>query len=89
MKCKDKTKHNDSTTPTTPSTTYYSDNCVMVESLTEPIIKMVSVLDLFIINYGSFSDRSYDPNVDDPMNKYSHDEKNRLISEAVLNTPFV
>ena len=61
---------------------YSGEDCVIVESLTDLLIKMVSVSDLFIINYGSIADPEYDPNVDDPMNRYSDDEKARLIAEA-------
>lgn len=67
---------------------YSGDTCVMVESLVEPLIKLAPVPDLFIINYGSIADPAYDPNVDDPMNRYSVDEKARLLAEAISNTSF-
>ena len=67
---------------------YSSDACVMIESLVEPLIKLASVSDLFIINYGSIADPEYDPNIDDPMNRYSEEEKARLLAEAVLNASF-
>lgn len=62
---------------------YSGEDCVMIESLNELLVKLISVSDLFIINYGSIADPEYDPNVDDPMNRYSDDEKARLLAEAV------
>ena len=61
---------------------YSGEDSVIVESLNELLIKTASVSDLFIINYGSIADPTYDPNVDDPMNRYSHYEKSRMLAEA-------
>jgi len=69
--------------------TYSSENCVIVESFVEPLIKLVSVSDLFIINYGSIADPDYDPNIDDPMNRYSEEEKARLLADAISNAEFI
>ena len=67
---------------------YSGEDCVIVESLADLLIKLVPVSDLFIINYGSITDPDYDPNVDDPMNRYSDDEKVRMIAEAVSIASF-
>lgn len=60
------------------------DYSIVVESLSlsEPLTKLVSVKDVFIINYGSIADPAYDPNTDDPLNKYSESEKTQMFELA-------
>lgn len=60
------------------------DYSLIAESLSpEPLTKLVSVKDLFIINYGSIANpAAYDPNVDDPLNKYSDSEKTQMFELA-------
>ena len=57
-----------------------SDVCVCVSN--DAFTKLVSVMDLFIANYGSIADPAYDPNTDDPLNKYSASEKTRMFELA-------
>lgn len=49
-----------------------SEDCVSV--FNDAFTKIVSVKELFITNYGSIADPAYDPNTDDPLNKYSASE---------------
>jgi hypothetical protein len=42
------------------------------EIIAEPMSKMVSVMDVFFANRGSFANPNYDPNVDDPLNQVRH-----------------
>jgi hypothetical protein len=63
------------------------DYSVVVESLSspsepEPLTKLVSVKDVFVTNHGSIATPAYDPNVDDPLNKYSESEKTRMFELA-------
>lgn len=44
--------------------------------------KLVSVKDIFIANYGSIATPAYDPNTDDPLNKYSKSEQTALFELA-------
>jgi hypothetical protein len=38
---------------------------------------------LFITNYGSIADPNYDPSTDDPLNKYSHEQRQQLREEEM------
>jgi hypothetical protein len=52
------------------------------ESKSEPMSKLVSVMDVFFANRGSMCDLKYDPNVDDPLNQIRHmtlDEKRAIM----------
>ncbi len=71
---------------------YDDEDCITIEQLTEQIVeggeyftltKLVSVMDVVIINQGMLNDPdNYDPNIDDPLNKYTYEEKTRFVSEA-------
>jgi hypothetical protein len=57
------------------------------ESNAEPMSKVVSVMDVFFANRGSFTDPDYDPNVDDPLNQIRHmslDEKREIMQRESL-----
>lgn len=63
--------------------------CVEDNVAQEPIRKLVSVMDLFFTNRGSFADPNYDPNVDDPLNQVRHltlAEKREIMREE--SAPF-
>lgn len=63
--------------------------CVEDNFAQEPMSKMVSVMDLFFTNRGSFADPNYDPNVDDPLNQVRHltlAEKREIMREE--SAPF-
>jgi hypothetical protein len=80
--------------PSPDGTTIVEDteDCITIEQLSEQIVdggdyysltKLVSVMDVFIINQGMINDLdNYDPNLDDPLNKYTYYEKKRIVSEA-------
>ena len=80
--------------PSPDGTTIVEDteDCITIEQLSEQIVdggdyysltKLVSVIDVFIINQGMINDPdNYDPNIDDPLNKYTYEEKKRIVSEA-------
>lgn len=54
------------------------------EIVAEPMRKMVSVMDVFFANRGSFANPNYDPNVDDPLNQVRHlslAEKRKIMRE--------
>ena len=57
-----------------------SEECVVVSD--DEYTKLVSVMDLFIVNYGSITNPAYDPNTDDPLNKYSASEKASMFELA-------
>ena len=75
------------------------EDCITVEQISEQIVdsgdyytltKLVSVMDVLIINQGMMDDPdNYDPNIDDPLNKYTYEEKVRIFKEARLNAVFV
>lgn len=48
----------------------------------ETIIKLVPLMDLYITNLALISDSEYDPNNDDPLNKYSYKEQCEMFSRA-------
>lgn len=56
--------------------------CVEEWNASEPMSKLVSVMDVFFANLGSLSDPNYDPNEDDPLNQIRHmtlDEKREIM----------
>ena len=52
----------------------YEEDMICVEewNASEPMIKLVSVMDVFFANLGSSCDPNYDPNEDDPLNQIRH-----------------
>jgi hypothetical protein len=80
--------------PSPDGTTVVEDteDSITIEQLSEQIVdggdyytltKLASVMDVFIINQGMLNDpNNYDPNIDDPLNKYTYEEKKRIVSEA-------
>jgi hypothetical protein len=43
-------------------------------------------MDVLITNKGMLDDlENYDPNIDDPLNKYTHEEKVQIVTEARRN----
>jgi hypothetical protein len=64
------------------------DVCVTAEDRVEQILKLVSVKDLFIVNYGSLANSAYNPNDDDPLNLYTDEEKDAMFAEAVESAIF-
>lgn len=48
----------------------------------ETIIKLVPLIDLYIINLGLISDPEYNPNHDDPLNKYSYKQQCEMFNSA-------
>lgn len=63
------------------------ENCLICQELNEigsinyglqTIIKLVPLMDIYIINLGLISDPDYNPNNDDPLNKYCYDEQCKL-----------
>ena len=82
--------------PSPDGTTVVEDteDCITIEQLTEQIVeggdyytltKLASVMDVFIINQGMLNDPvNYDPNMDDPLNKYTYEEKLRIVGNARL-----
>jgi hypothetical protein len=83
--------------PSPDGTTVVEDteDCITIEQLSEQIMeggdyymltKLVSVMDVLIINQGMLNDpTNYDPNIDDPLNKYTYEEKLRIVSQARLD----
>ena len=77
---------------------YDTEECITIEQLTEQIVdggdyysltKLVSVMDVLIINQGMLNDPdNYNPNIDDPLNKYTYEEKVQIVSEARRNASF-
>jgi len=63
--------------------TYVNEDCLIAESNTEPVTKLVSIDDMFITNYGSIADPNYDPNVDDPLNRYNDEQRLQLRDEEM------
>jgi hypothetical protein len=63
--------------------TYVNEDCLVVASNTESVTKLVNIDDLFITNYGSIVDPNYDPNTDDPLNKYSYAQRQQLREEEI------
>lgn len=64
--------------------TPYEEDMICVEewNASEPMIKLVSVMDVFFANLGSVCDLNYDPNEDDPLNQIRHmtlDEKQEIM----------
>ena len=62
----------------------YEEDMICVEewNASEPMSKLVSVMDVFFANLGSLSDPNYDPNEDDPLNQIRHmtlDEKREIM----------
>ena len=68
--------------------THAGEDCVTVENRAEQISKLVSVKDLFIINYGSLANSVYNPNDDDPLNLYTDGERDAMFAEAVESAIF-
>ncbi len=62
---------------------YVDEDCVIVESDDETVTKLVNIDDLFITNYGSITDPNYDPNTDDPLHKYSHEQRKCMREEEM------
>jgi hypothetical protein len=62
---------------------YVNESCLIVASNDESVTKLVNIDDLFITNYGSISDPNYDPNMDDPLNKYSHEQRQQMHKEEI------
>ena len=56
------------------------EDCVIVSD--DQFTKLASVKNIFIANYGSIADPAYDPNLDDPLNKYSDSEKTQMFEAA-------
>jgi hypothetical protein len=54
----------------------------VVEFNLESITKLVSLMDIYITNLGLLSDPEYDPNNDDPLNKYSYKEQCEMFKAA-------
>ena len=46
------------------------------------ISKLVPLRDVYITNLGLFTDPEYDPNNDDPLNKYSDKEQREMLKVA-------
>ena len=75
-----------------------AEDCITIEQISEQIVeggeyysltKLVSVMDVLIINQGMLDDPdNYDPNNDDPLNKYTYEEKRRIVDEARVNAVF-
>jgi hypothetical protein len=75
-----------------------AEDCITIEQISEQIVeggdyylltKLVSVMDVLVINQGMLDDpHNYDPNIDDPLNKYTYEEKKRIVSEARRNAVF-
>lgn len=75
-----------------------AEDCITIEQISEQIVeggdyylltKLVSVMDVLVINQGMIDDpHNYDPNIDDPLNKYTYEEKKRIVSEARRNAVF-
>jgi hypothetical protein len=71
------------------------EDCITIEQISEIIVnggeyytltKLVSVMDVLITNQGMLDDpNNYDPNIDDPLNKYTHEEKVQIVREARRN----
>jgi hypothetical protein len=71
------------------------EDCITIEQISEIIVnggeyytltKLVSVMDVLITNQGMLDDpNNYDPNIDDPLNKYTHEEKVQIVKEARRN----
>ena len=80
--------------PSPDGTTVVEDteDSITSEQLSEQIVdggdyysltKLASVMDVLIINKGMLNDPdNYDPNIDDPLNKYTYEEKRKIVSEA-------
>jgi hypothetical protein len=63
--------------------------CVEEWNVSEPMSKLVSVMDVFFANLGSLGDVNYDPNEDDPLNQIRHmtlDEKRAIMQRE--SAPF-
>jgi len=71
------------------------EDCITIEQISEIIVnggeyytltKLVSVMDVLITNQGMLDDpNNYDPNIDDPLNKYTHEEKVQIVRDARRN----
>ena len=70
------------------------EDSITIEQISQTIIdgeyynltKLVSVMDVLITNKGMLDDpENYDPNIDDPLNKYTHEEKVQIVREAKRN----
>jgi len=56
-------------------------------NVSEPMSKLVSVMDVFFANLGSLGDANYDPNEDDPLNQIRHmtlDEKREIMRRELV-----
>lgn len=61
--------------------------CVEEWNVSEPMSKLVSVMDVFFANLGSLGDVNYDPNEDDPLNQIRHmtlDEKREIMRRELV-----
>jgi hypothetical protein len=63
------------------------EDCVIVSD--DQFTKLASVKNIFIANYGSIADPAYDPNLDDPLNKYSDSEKTQMFEAARKTAIFI
>jgi hypothetical protein len=63
------------------------EDCLLCEELNETgrfsfemetITKLVPLIDLYTINFALLSDPEYNPNKDDPLNKYSYKEQSEM-----------
>ncbi len=77
-----------SSTSSAEATSDHVEDCIWAEQYPETetdyqtINKLVSVKDVFITNLGLITDPNYNPNLDDPMNKYTGDQIHQMIDEA-------
>jgi hypothetical protein len=80
--------------PDGTSVVNHPEDCITIEQISETIIdgeyynltKLVSVMDVLITNKGMIDNpENYDPNIDDPLNKYTHEEKVQIVREAKRN----
>lgn len=62
---------------------YVNEDCLIVASNDESVSKLVNIDDIFITNYGSIADPNYDPNTDDPLNRYTRDQRQRMCEEEI------
>jgi hypothetical protein len=67
------------------------ENCLICEEINERgtfsfemerITKIVPLIDMYITNFGLISDPEYNPNNDDPLNKYSYEQQLEMFDIA-------